>query len=244
MADHLIGSELQNITNRFGKTLYLKRLPAIAMRKSVEPGKYIKLNADGEIIRFKKDEVIHIQEPDIKQDIYGLPEYLGGLQSVLLSEDSTLFRRRFYVNGAHMGYILVTSNAGISPTDAKAIEQEIKRGKGAGNGRSLYLNIPKTIAKEPVQVLPIGELGTKDDFEKIQHATMREMIAMHRMQPGLAGLIPDNVGGFGDPKKIMEVYHDIEVIPMQQPFLELNEYLTSAQHISFKEPKWGNETNT
>ena len=228
----------QIIKNRFGNVLRLKALPAMAMRKALDQGKYVKLKPGGELVRFKKDEVIHIKEPDIKQDIYGLPEYLGGLQAALLSEDATLFRRRFYVNGAHMGYILVTSNAGIDDKTATAIENQIKKGKGAGNGRSLYINIPKTIAKEPVQVIPIGELGTKDDFEKIQNATMREMIAMHRMQPGLAGLIPENTAGFGDLKKIMEVYYELEVLPLQQAFLEINEHLPRAKQISFKEPTW------
>lgn len=228
---------LQKLGNRFGKTNKLQNLPALPMRRAKKTDTYIKLLPDGGQLEFKESEVIQLQEPELKQSIYGIPEYLGGIQSVLLSEESTLFRRKYYLNGAHMGYILVTNDADLDEATAKKIEQQVVQSKGPGNFRSLYLNIGRSQAKEPVQIIPVGDIGTKDEFERIKNITEREMLAMHRMQPGLSGIIPQNTGGFGDIEKIMRVYHELEITAMQEPFLELNEIM-GEEVVKFKEPIW------
>lgn len=227
----------QDFRNGFGKIIRTEHLPAISMRRGKQEGVFFKLNKDGSKVEFKPGEVTHIKEPDIKQGIYGVPEYLGGIQSVLLSEEAGLFRRKYYLNGAHMGYILVTNDADLDEETAKVIEKKISESKGPGNFRSLYLNIGKSNAKEPVQIIPVGDIGTKDEFERIKNITRDEILSMHRMQPGLSGIMPDNTGGFGDLEKIMRVYYELEVIPLQQSFLELNEHL-GAGAVKFKEPVW------
>ncbi len=226
--------------NKFKKALRAEHLPAISMRRGVEKGVFFKLNKDGSEIEFEHDEVIQIQAPDIKQSIYGLPEYMGGIQSVLLSEESGLFRRKYYSNGAHMGYILVTNDAGLDDKTAKMIEQKVKSSKGPGNFRSLYLNIGQSKSKEPVQIIPVGDIGTKDEFDKIKSVTLREILAMHRTYAALTGIMPENAGGFGDILKIMQVHYELEVEPMLQPFLELNDYL-GPNAVRFKEPNWKTE---
>jgi len=227
---------LQKLTNRFGTVTKLISQPSTLMRSGKQPGQYHKLQADGSSIEFLQDEIIHLLEYDLIQDIYGVPEFLGGIQSVLLTEDMTLFRRKYILNGQHMGYILVTNDADIDDDTAAEIKKQIKQSKGPGNGRSLYLNISRSNAREPVQIIPVGNIGTKDDYEKIKGITEREMLAMHRMQPGLSGVIPDGMG-FGDMNKIKEVYYDLEVTALQQPFLELNSLL-NAEVVKFNEPVW------
>lgn len=234
----------QKFTDRFGKVLRLERLPAIAMRRAKEPGKYIKLVHDADmfnsslgVVEYKKDEVIHLKGADVRQSIYGVPDYIGGIQAVLLSEDSTLFRRKYYLNGAHMGFILVTNDANLDEQTAKQIESKVKQSKGIGNFSSLYINIPRSNSKEPVQIIPVGDIGTKDEYQKIKDTTQDELLVMHRMRPELMGIIPKNTGGFADPEKTMRVYHELEVQSMQQIFLELNEMIPS-EPVKFKDPVW------
>jgi capsid portal protein len=38
--------------------------------------------------------VFHLLEPDINQELYGMPEYLSALNSAWLNESATLFRRK------------------------------------------------------------------------------------------------------------------------------------------------------
>lgn len=233
----------QKFTDRFGRVVRLQRLPAISMRKAKAKDVFVKINSSsstGSIEKlpvFKPGEVLHIKEPDVKQDIYGVPQYLGGIQAVLLSEDASLFRRKYFINGAHMGYILVTTDANLDDETAKAIEDKVKDSKGPGNFRSLYLNIPRSSSKEPVQIIPVGNIGTKDEFQAIKEVTEMEMLAMHRVYPGLSAIMPSNVGGFGNLTDSMKVYHELEVTAMQQVFLELNE-LIPGNPVSFKTPDW------
>ena len=232
----------QGFTNGFGRITRAASLPAVSMRRGKKPGQFFKLKNDGSTIEFKPGEITHVLEPSIKQEVYGEPEYLGGLQAVLLSEDAGLFRRKYYNNGAHMGYILVTNDADIGDDDAKIIEKKITQSKGPGNFRSLYLNIGRSSAKEPVQVIPVGDISTKDEFQRVKNITRDEILSMHRMQPGLSGITPENTGGFGDPEKVMRVYYELEIIPMQQAFLELNEHF-GHNAVAFKDPIWFDQAN-
>jgi len=230
-------SYLQNLKNPFGNVTRLGHLPALPMRRIKGENQYIKLRSESDDITFKRDEVEHLKEYDPKQSIYGLPEYYGGVQSVLLSEDTTLFRRRLLKNGSHMGYVLVTNDADLDEDAAAAIEKAVKESKGLGNGKSLYINIGRSNSKEPVQVIPVGNAGTKDDHDKIKGITEKEMLAMHRMPPGLSGIIPDNAAGFGDQIKTMQVYYYMEVKSMLATFETLNERY-SEQVVKFKKPDW------
>ncbi len=49
-----------------------------------------------EVHSFEKNIVIQVMEPDINQELYGLPQYLGALHSAWLNESATLFRRKYY----------------------------------------------------------------------------------------------------------------------------------------------------
>jgi len=230
---------LQHLVNPFGTTTKLAPLASIPMRRGKDPSRFFMIGENYDDIEFKENEIIQLAQTDLNQQIYGIPEWFGGIQSVLLSEESTLFRRKYYINGAHMGYILVTNDAGIKDQDAKEIEKQIKQSKGPGNFRSLYLNIGRSQAKEPVQIIPIGDIGTKDEFVKIKDVTEREMLAMHRMPPGLSGIIPQNTSGFGDLEKLMHVYYELEIIPLQKEFLTINEIM-GAEVIKFSQPEWLN----
>ncbi len=241
---HVFGNcYFQRVRNGLGRLLALKRLPALSMRRGKDPDRFVILHPDGKETTFLPGEVIHLLEPDVNQSIYGMPQYWGGVQSILLSEASTLFRRKYYVNGAHMGYILVTNDANLDEDTAKLIEKQVRESKGPGNFRSLYLNIPRSTSKEPVQIIPVGNIGTKDEYQAIKEVTEMEMLAMHRVYPGLASILPNNVGGLGDLNTSMQVYYELEVTAMQQVFLQLNE-LTGNRVVNFMEPQWKTSTTT
>lgn len=227
----------QKIFNGFGQVVQFKHLPAINMRRMKELDTYCQLRKNGEPpVEFKPGEVVHLMEYDVCQQIYGIPQYLGGINAVLLNEDSTLFRRKYYINGAHMGYILYTSDSSMSVEDEEMLKKQIKESKGVGNFRSLYLHIPNG-KKDSVQIIPVGDIATKDEYERITNITRADIIAMWRIQPALAGIMPLNPGGFGDIEKIGRLYFEYETVPMQDVFLQLNQHLTPARHIKFGKPE-------
>ncbi len=51
------------------------------------------------------------------------------------------------------------------------------------------------------------------------------MMAAHRVPPQMMGIMPNNVGGFGDVEKASLVFVRNELIPLQKRMQELNKWL-------------------
>lgn len=59
------------------------------------------------------------------------------------------------------------------------------------------------------------------------------MMAAHRVPPQMMGIMPSNVGGFGDVEKASKVFVRNELIPLQKSLEELNDWL-DMEIIRFK----------
>ncbi|ADU61468.1 MAG: phage portal protein [Pseudodesulfovibrio sp.] len=220
------------VRNHFGEVVGLRQLPSINMRRAKATGVYCLLLETGKVVTFEPDEVLHVKNYDVCQEIYGLPGYLGAIQSMLLNEDATLFRRKYYKNGAHMGYIFYAGGQ-LDPETQTAIKERIQGTKGIGNFRSMFIHIPNGKEKE-IQIIPVGDFSTKDELEKIKNLSRDDIIAAHRIPPAMACLIPQNTGGFGDITKIDEVYQRNEVKPVQELLMEsINEVLLPRDWVTF-----------
>ena len=90
-----------------------------------------------------------------------------------------------------------------------------------GNFRSLSVNIPGG-GDKAIQIIPVGDIATKDEFERIKNITCNDVIAARRMKPALAGCMPENAAGFGDLEKIDRVYMNNEIRPIRQFFMQVN----------------------
>lgn len=202
------------IRNRLGKINSLMVLPSLYLRRNAENETFI-IQQTGEDLKYSENDVIFISQYDPQQQIYGVPDYLHGMESAMLNTDATKFRRRYFKNGAHMGYILYTSDPGLDAELEKTIRHEIANSQGAGNFKSMFINIPGA-AKDAVQVIPIGTTGTRDEFLHIKNVSAQDQLVAHRFPPGLAGIIPENNGGFGDTEKIRHAYYQDEVIPLRR----------------------------
>lgn len=51
------------------------------------------------------------------------------------------------------------------------------------------------------------------------------MMAAHRVPPQMMGIMPNNVGGFGDVEKASKVFVRNELIPLQKRLQELNQWV-------------------
>lgn len=220
-------------SNLLGQVLQLDHLPAINMRIKVDGG-YVMLQPNGQEIEFDQDEIEHVMDYDVEQDIYGVPDYLGGMQALLLNEAATLFRRRYYSNGAHAGYIFYTNDPDLTEEDESELRAQISASKGVGNFRSMFVNIPGGTEKA-IQIIPVGDFQAKDELEKVKNITRNDVIAAWRMNPALAGIIPENSAGFGDIEKIDRVYTANEIRPICQLFDQVNEMLREDRRIAWRD---------
>lgn len=215
---------LQAVRNMAGRPMMLKTSPALYTRRGVEDGRYFWVPAIKAETEFEPGSIFHMIEADPEQELYGLPQWLAALQPALLAENATLFRRRYYLNGSHAGFILYVSEPTVDNESAAALEEAVKGSKGLGNFKNLFLHAPNG-KKDGVQLIPISEVAAKDEFMNIKNCTRDDILAAHRVPPQLIGVIPTNNGGFGDADTAMRVFFKLEIEPLQSRFLEINEWL-------------------
>lgn len=235
------------VEKRFNHLGDLVRLaPSLAKytRRGVNLESYYFINTEfgQEDYKFKQDSILHLLDPDINQEVYGLPEYISAMQAALLNENATLFRRRYYKNGSHAGYIMYLTDPQQDTKDINALREAIKSSKGPGNFKNLFMYSPNG-KKDGLQIIPLSEVAAKDEFLNIKNVTRDDILAAHRVPPQLMGIMPNVTGGFGDAEKAAEIFNINEIKPLQIRFEEINDML-GEQVISFTDYRLGNSKTT
>ncbi|MBA0216768.1 phage portal protein [Pectobacterium brasiliense] len=223
---------LEKRLNRIGGILRLDSSPAKYTRRGVEEDVYWFVQSFKEPHRFEPGSVFHLLEPDINQEMYGLPEYISSLNSAWLNESATLFRRKYYQNGAHAGYIMYVTDAAQSGTDVDKLRAAMSNTKGLGNFKNLFFYAPNG-KPDGIKIVPLSEVATKDDFFNIKNASRDDLLSAHRVPPQMMGIIPNNTGGFGDVEKASQVFVRNELTPLQERMKEINDYV-GIEVIDFK----------
>jgi PBSX family phage portal protein len=211
---------LEQIPAMSKRLLRLKRSPALFTRVGVNGGPCWFVPYTGEAFQFE-NPVCQLFAPDVSQEIYGVPEYLSALHAAQLNKSATLFRRKYYDNGSHAGFILYMTDAAQQSADIDALREALRNSKGPGNFRNLFMYAPNG-KKDGLQLIPISEVAAKDDFASIKNTSRDDILAAHRVPPQLLGMIPTNAGGFGDVEKAKQVFMENEVAPIQAKMLGLN----------------------
>ena len=214
-----------------GKPVKLETSLAKYTRRGVEEDTYWYMQSDSQPHQFAPGSVFHLLEPDINQEVYGLPEYLSALNSAWLNESATLFRRKYYQNGAHAGYIMYVTDAAQSSTDVEALRKAMRDSKGLGNFKNLFFYAPNGKA-DGIKIVPLSEVATKDDFFNIKKVSAEDLMSAHRVPPQMMGMMPNNTGGFGDVVKAAEVFVRNELTPLQERIKEMNKWI-GGNVISF-----------
>jgi PBSX family phage portal protein len=203
---------LLKIRNGFKQPVRLFPLPSYRTRVGGDGGAVV-LERNSQVRKYKARDIIWVKQYDPVQQVYGLADYLGGLQATLLNEDATLFRRKYYINGAHMGFIMYATDPNLDPDVEEDIKEKIQDSKGVGNFRSLFVNIPNGKEKG-LQIIPVGNFESKDEFMNVKNVSAQDILNAHRFPPGLAGIIPSNTAGLGDPTKYDAMYFKNETKPL------------------------------
>lgn len=228
---------LERADNLAGRPLGLRCSKAAWTRVGLAPGQFFWVPRTGWIsdaTEYRPGTILHLKEPDPMQEIYGMPEYLSALQSGLLNEAATIFRRRYYLNGSHAGFILYLSDEGMSDASIEAVRKALRGAKGMGNFRNLFIHSPKG-KPDGIKLLPIAEVGSKDEFLNIKSVTAEDLLAAHRVPPQLLGIVPKNTGGFGNVNDAAAVFYEMEILPIQRRMLAINDWL-GVEAVRFERP--------
>lgn len=218
---------LERSLSRTGKLLALRASPAKFTRRD-KGDRYKFITRDwsvGIVVHdFAPGSVFHLIEPDVNQEIYGVPEWLPSIQSAQLNEAATKFRLRYYNNGSHAGYIMYLTDANINEQDIMLLEEQLRQSKGPGNFRNLLMYAPNG-KPDGIKLLPISEVTAKDEFFNIKSISRDDQLAACRVPPNLIGIVPTNTSGFGNITDAARVFARNEVQPLQDRFAAINQWL-------------------
>ena len=218
---------LERERNRAGGALRYRPSPAKYTRRKTDLVNFMFIDGFLNRHQFDTGSIFQLMEPDVNQEVYGMPEYIASLQSAWLNESATLFRRRYYANGSHAGCNLYLNDPNMDPDDVDAIRKALRDSKGIGNFRNLFLHSAARNSggeKGAVQLIPISEVAAKDQFFDIKNVTRDDTLAAHRVPPQLLGIVPSNTGGFGAADTAARVFGRNEIVPLQQQFLKINDW--------------------
>lgn len=223
--DYLIfgNAYIEQIKNKLGNPLSYKRAAAKFCRRGIEPDQYWWVPNYVESSEFAAGSVYQVMESDISQEIYGIPDYVASMNSSLLNESATLFRRRYYENGSHAGFIMYMTDTLQKEDDINSLRKALKDSKGPGNFRNLLMYSPGG-SKDGIKIIPIAEVAAKDEFLSVKNVSRDDQLAAHRVPPQLMGVMPDNVGGFGDAEKAAQVFDANEMESLRATFETINDW--------------------
>lgn len=214
---------LEDRPSRSGRPLTFAHALAKYMRRGIDWDTYFFVTNHGTAHQFETGRVFHLMEPDVNQELYGVPQYLSALQSAWLNEAATLFRRKYYKNGSHAGFVFYMTDAAANTQDVDNLRQAMRDSKGPGNFRNLFMYAPNG-KKDGIQILPVSDVAAKDEFFNIKSVTRDDQLAAHRVPPQLMGILPNNAGGFGAVEPAARVFARNELVPLQSQFLAINEW--------------------
>jgi len=212
---------LLKVTNGLGEVSF-KHLPAMYIRRREKENCY-SYKTENQTIDYKENTVFHLMEYDVTQEVYGIPQYFASLSSVWLNEDATLFRRKYYLNGAHSGFLLYMNNPNLTDAQEQDIKVKLNSAKGLGNFKNMFVN-GKGKDKEKPELIPVGQLDAKDEFSKMKNVTTGDILSAHRIPLDLMSIVREGFSPVGDLNKVDKMFHKNEIKPIGEILLELNDF--------------------
>ncbi|MDF3680756.1 phage portal protein, partial [Enterobacter hormaechei] len=95
------------------------------------------------------------------------------------------------------------------------IGQQLRDSKGIGNFSTILVNIPGGDG-DAIKFIEMGDISAKDEFASVKNISAQDILNAHRFPAGLAGIVPQNTAGLGDPEKVERTYKKNEVLPIQR----------------------------
>lgn len=220
--------------SRTGKVGKAEHIPAMYTRRLAKPGHFAQLKhySGSELLpgetpdrvhTFAPGSVVQMREYDPVQEIYGVPYWLSAVNSILLKESAVLFRRKYYINNAHMGYILYTTLPRASNASIEAIEHALEDAKGINNFKNLLIHEAGG-PENGIQVIPVSEFAANDEFLNINNISMQDQLVVHQMPPQLLGIVAQGTGGLGSIEQADQMFYRNVIRPYRRKLAGLNRW--------------------
>lgn len=210
--------------NRLGGALTLRHALARYTRRGTDPDTYWYVEPGKEEHAFRRGTVCHILNPDINQEIYGMPEYIGALLSASLSHSADKFRTMYYNNGSHAGCIVYIGASQVDRESMEKLKKSLQESRGGGAFKNILIQANDG-GKGSVQILPFQQITAKDEFMNVKSVSRDDVLAAHRVPPQLMGAMPGEKSAFGDIEKAARVFAINELMPVMEALKHVNDWL-------------------
>lgn len=224
---------LRVINDGNGQPKRLVYQPAINTRRAADQISYGYIHPETQQwVPFAPKEIIHHRQHDSLQQIYGVPYWIGAMQSIMLGEDVRIFPRLFFNNGGSTGDLVITS--GLFSGEQKGVEDTLEKTKGSGRFKRMLFQFARGKIDEMIKVIPYSTGSDKIDFTKLANLSSDDVLDAWGIRAELVGMTPDTPGGSGDLDKLKQMWHEGGIIPRQQALQDLfNEHLSDMPPLSF-----------
>lgn len=224
---------LKVVCDGWKKPHHLEYQPTIITRKAADAVTFGYLKPESrEFIKYKQGEIIHHAQHETIQQIYGVPYWIGAMQSIMLGEDVRIFPRLFFNNGGSTGDLVITS--GLFSGEQKGVEDTLEKTKGSGRFKRMLFQFARGKIDEMIKVIPYSTGSDKIDFSKLANLSSDDVLDAWGIRAELVGMTPDTPGGSGDLDKLKQMWHEGGIIPRQQALQDLfEEYLPSLPRLEF-----------
>lgn len=215
----------QVVRNMFGQVVSIKHVPALYMRRREDLGYTYKPRSydDQGRIDFRKGQIFHLAEYDVAQELYGLPQHVSGLTSIWLNDDATLFRRQYYRNGNHAGYLLYMNDPNMTEKQQEEIKQKLQAKEGMAF-KNMFVNA-KGKDTNPPELKPIGQVEAKDSFKEVKNQTTNDVLSLHRVPLELMSVKREGITASSDLNKVDRIFFKNELLPLIDSMSELNDFV-------------------
>lgn len=217
---------LQIIRNHggVGHVVGIKHIPALYIRRRDDLNYTYKPHAYSNQgrIDFKAGQIFHLADYDIAQELYGVPSHVSGLSSIWLNDDATLFRRQYYRNGQHAGYLLYMNEPNMTKEQEEEIKAKLKAKEGMAF-KNMFVNAKGKDTKSP-ELKPIGQVEAKDSFKDVKIQTTNDVLALHRVPIELMSIRREGITSL-DLDKVDWLFYKNEVLPLANSTMELNDFI-------------------
>jgi hypothetical protein len=211
--------------NILGQVMKITHLPFVYMRVMVD-GSYCLLDNYQQIVaRYNHDDVGHIKKYDKLQSVYGIPEWIAQLQTIMFGEESILTPRRELTSGITRK---ILAFLGFTNDQLKGVIDNFKESKGHQE-MTAFIGLPDKDGKklsDLMQVFP-DDSTFKIDFDKFFRLSAETIIECRQIPWFLIGAQPDKGSSPPDLDKVERIYAR-KILIMQKIFQVMNDDVPNA----------------
>lgn len=194
--------------------------PTINTRRAADPSRYGFITPNSrEFVLIDWVDILHLMQHDTAQQVYGVPYWIGAMQSILMGEDVRVFPRLFFKNGGSTGDIIATT--GLTEKEQKLVEDVTGGVNGLKRFKRIILQFAKGKIDDVLKIIPYSTGSEKIDFSKLANLSSDDVLDSWGIRSELVGMTPDTPGGSGDLSKLDFAWYKSGILPRLQALEDL-----------------------